>query len=674
MPVLIGLLGPLALRVNGREVPLGPPRRRAVLGYLACRAGSTTTRHDVVDAVWGERAPTSVVGNLHTHVSELRRALGTGADDGARGLLRTVGSGYLLDVPEDAVDALRFQRLLGEADRAGRDGERSRALDTWRAAFALWRGTPLADVDAPYAEAERTRLDRLRVVAAERFTEALLASGERAEALAVVTPVSDEHPLDQRLAALRVRALAAGERRGEAAAHFRRTRDLVIAELGIDPDPVLRRAHAELLVAERVPATDRTAVTRLPDAPAGFTGRETELRTLEDRCARAGHERLTVCVVGGPPAVGKTSFALRLAHRVRGHFPDGAHFLPMDGSAAGLGPREAILAVLDAVGGGPDPVPDDLDELVGAYRSRLAGRKVLLVLDDARGVGQIRPLLPTGSGSMVLVTSGSRLSGLSARDGALRVSLGPLPDDEALGLIGALIGEPRDDAERAAVTELVGLCAGHPLALRLAAEGVLAARPCGLPDFLSGLRDGRNGLRVLDAVRAGGGLIKALTRPLRDLGPDPAELLALLSAQPCTTLTAPAAAALAGWEVLRTRRALDALADGYLADWGPRGRYRLEGWSRCYSALHAEGAFTDDVPRQAELRLVAWYARAVRVARSLVDGRAPTGDDADAVPFAGPAEALDWSTLERDNLVLLARRAAELGAEDAARALERGVR
>ncbi|MGM1060050.1 BTAD domain-containing putative transcriptional regulator [Saccharothrix sp. Mg75] len=617
--VLIGLLGPPVLRVGGRDVSLGPPRQRAVLGFLALHAGRAVSRDDLVDAVWGQDAPASVVGNLHTHVSALRRTLR--AVTGGSGPLVTLGTGYLLDVADDAVDALRFEHLLRSADHAWRGGDPTGAHARWRQALSLWRGTPLTGLAAPYAEGERTRLTRALVSGAGAFAEALLASGAAEDALAVVGPVGDEHPSDQRLAAVRVRALAAAGRHAQAAVLFERTRDLLGSELGLDPSPDLLRTH-EAVALSRPPSR-----TRLPAEPAGFTGRTRDAAAVEDWWASANGERLAVCAVDGPPGAGKTALALHVAHRLGDRFRDGAHLLDLSGRSD---PGAAVTSLLDVFGGAPDPVPPDLDELAGAYRSRLATRQVLLVLDGARSAEQVRPLLAGGPGSLVVVTSRFRLGGLSARDGALGLSLGGLDVEAAAALLGRA---PADAAE------LTRLCAGNPLALRLAAtrdhEGLVTA-----------LGDDATRLRVLDG-EDGGPLTTAFTRIADDLDADPAELLALLGAQPCRALTAAAAGALTGWPVPRARRALDALAVAHLADWEPGGGYGQHALARSLSVLRSRSALTATDRDAAERRLIEWYAEATR--------RVP---DATALPAR-----------EHDNLALLSARAEARGDHATARAL-----
>lgn len=410
-PIEIEVLGTTRLRVHGRFIDVGRPRRRAVLGFLAARAGTTVSQDELVDAVWGERPPGSAVGNLHSYISELRRSFEPVQ------ALATTGKGYRLEVPDGAVDALRLAERTDAAARLTHDGRVADALVAWREALAAWRGTPFADIDAPFADAERERLGNVRLLAIEGYAETLLREGHGESAVALLAKAVAEQPLHERLAELFLHALHSTGRREQALRHFAATTAQLADELGLDPSPRLTRMH------ERVSTDDPSL---LPARTPAFTGREDELDRLDARFEHAlrapAEGQVLVHAVDGPAGSGKTALALEFAHRVARRFPDGCLYLDLRGSRPDvLATSDALARLLAALG--VDPPAQDSAGGAASYRSHLAGRRVLLVLDDAERASQVRPLLPGSGGSAVLVTSREPLTGLVARDGAHRLAL-----------------------------------------------------------------------------------------------------------------------------------------------------------------------------------------------------------------------------------------------------------
>ncbi|OLR92186.1 AfsR/SARP family transcriptional regulator, partial [Actinokineospora bangkokensis] len=656
--IRVDLLGPLRLRVGAAEVAAGPPRQRALLGFLAASVGRTVSRDDLVDAVWGEAPPASAPRNAQTYVSGLRRLL---REHAAPAVLVTAGTGYRLELPDSAVDTRRAQLLLDDAAalvRAGRGGE---SVGTWRSALRLWQGTPFADVAAPYVAAERGRLTALRLTGVEGLASALLAAGRAEEAAAVLAEATAEHPLHERLIELTMRAFQQLGRTGDALALYTRTSTALADRLGLDLTPGLRALHAELL-ADRGRATPAERHPGLPKR-GGFRGRAAELAGLTARLdAHRDAGRPLIFAVDGPPGVGKTAFAVELAHRVRDRFPDGAHFLNLRGHRPDrdpMTPEQALRQLLGALG--VDAGDRAQDEQAAAYRSALAGKRALVVLDDAIRVEQVRPLLPGTGGSLVLVTSRIRLAGLAARDGAVRVPLSPLPDEDARHLLADVL-----DADPAVLAELAALCGNLPLALTLTAARA-QADPAGL---VAELRTHRE--RLLgdeDGLRA------VFSWSLAGLSARARELFALLGLHPGGAVTPPVAGALLDVPVPVARKLLDELATASLLDWGRKRTYRAHDLVRLYSTDLATG-LPPGARAAAEDRLFRFALHTARAAhrrafplRGLPGERFPAALEHAPVPplaFADEREALAWYEAERESLADLVRRAAARGRDDVA--------
>ncbi len=498
-PLRIQLLGPVRVWRDGQEVPLGPPKQRAVLALLASRAGEVVGVDHIIDALWDGDIPQTATNGVHTYVAGLRRALEPGRGRRAAGsILTSVSGGYCLRMDPEQVDATLFARRHARARRARTGGSPDEAVRRYEEALALWHGDAYSGVPGPFAAVERTRLRDLRLTAVEEWAADMLEAGRHAEAVTELSAAVEEEPLREKLRWLLMLTLYRSGRQAHALTVYTETRRLLNRELGIEPGAELRSLHQQILAGHprlgrgggpAVPprtarpasaAPDLSRPVQLPPLARGFVGRTEELDQLAELLddERGGYGASTpIAVVDGPPGVGKTAFVLELAHRLLDRFPDGQLYVDLCGTGRQGRPltaSDALEQLLASLGVERSRMPADVAGRTTLYRSLLHGRRMLVVLDEALGADQLRPLIPRGS-SCVLATSRQRFSGLAARDGAHVLTMGPLADHDAATLLTSLCGGRLRGQETAAV-RLVRLCGGLPLALRIAAEE-LAANP-----------------------------------------------------------------------------------------------------------------------------------------------------------------------------------------------------
>ncbi|HYW23941.1 MAG TPA: AfsR/SARP family transcriptional regulator [Terriglobales bacterium] len=473
------MLGPLRVRGSGGWVRIAAEQPRVVLAVLLEEAGRAVSTDRLIDAVWEDRPPRTAANTVAAYVLRLRRLIGGDA-------FITRGRGYELSVGDDDVDALVFERALAAARRDLHAGRLECGAVRLAGALALWtRSEPaLADVPSrPALEARVAHLELLRHGAAEEHTAVLLDLGRHAEVVDDLYRLAAEQPLRERRWELLMTALQRCDRRADALAAYARARKVLSAELGVEPDARLRHLHEAILAGQRaarpVAAERPLAVpAQLPADVSGFTGRARELEALDAMLAAADGPAgaAAVCAVAGAAGVGKTALAVHWSHRVAARFSDGQLYANLRGHATPTRPIEALARFLRALGVPGERVPADVDEAGALFRSVVAGRRMLILLDDARDAEQVRPLLPGSPECLTLVTSRDRLGGLIARDGARPLALAALADGEAHRLLATLLGATRVAAEPRATAEVARLCGNLPLALRLAAAD-LAIHP-----------------------------------------------------------------------------------------------------------------------------------------------------------------------------------------------------
>ncbi|MCO1656102.1 BTAD domain-containing putative transcriptional regulator [Pseudonocardia humida] len=673
----LAVLGPLAVHRAGAPAPAGPLNQRCLLGLLAVRAGQVVSLEEIIDVLWGEHPPATCRNLVHVHLSRLRRLLRTP--------ITGVGGGYRLAVDGDRLDLLRFDELTARA-RAARDTDPESALDLFARALTCWRGPVLADLTA------RLRQHPAVVAVSQRRLAAVLAHADTAIALRRYEPAAQrlrelvhEEPLHEGAYARLVLAMAGSGQRAAALELFAELRARLVDELGVEPGIELREAQARVLRGDLPTGgpdhrslADRAAPpppAQLPADVAGFTGRAEQTARLDrllPSTTAEGAGAVVVAVIAGMAGVGKTALAVHWAHRVAARFDAGQLYVDLQGhsSRSPLRPLQALAGLLRALGVPADEVPVEPAEAATLYRSLVARKRVLVVLDNAADAEQVRPLLPGSAGSVVVVTSRDRLTGLVATHGARPLPLGVLAVEDAVELIARVLGESGVTAEPAACAELARACGLLPLALRIAAANVLAGPERSITGYLAGLRSGDRltGLAVEGdphtAVRA------AFDHSYTRLDPDGRRLLRLLSLTPGPGTSGSAAAALSGWTSARTTRLLGLLAEAHLVEPRGPGRYGLHDLLRLYARERADA---EDGPAECGAalgRLLDWYLRTTdRAARLLYPGmmRLPIGPDeagsAGAPPagFADGAGASSWLDAERADLTAAVEHAAEHG-------------
>ncbi len=451
------LLGPVVVRCGGVAVPVPRGRQRAVLALLLLNAGRVVSVGEIAETLWGPAPPPSASATVRNYVKRLRRGLGNA--DQARIVTRSPG--YMIRVDPGELDVSRFEVLLDGARNSARGGSWEAAADQARAALALWRGGPLADVESEaLALREVPRLAELRLQAAELRADAELRLGRHGVVVAELERMTAAHPLREHLHALLMLALYRDGRQAEALAAYQHARRVVVDERGTEPGAELRELHRQLLTtgpvlpglesgllppgdARLAGARPRPAVPReLPGPVRQFVGRAAELAELTGMLERAAQRprTLVISAIAGMPGVGKTALAMQWAHQVADRFPDGQLHVNLRGYDPGqpMSATDALAGFLRSLGVAEQDIPAEAGERAARYRSLLAGRRMLIMIDNAGDVEQVRPLLPGSPSCVAVVTSRDALAGLVARDGARRLDLGLLPPAEAVGLLRAL--------------------------------------------------------------------------------------------------------------------------------------------------------------------------------------------------------------------------------------------
>jgi DNA-binding SARP family transcriptional activator/tetratricopeptide (TPR) repeat protein len=711
MPLRVGVLGPVTAWHDEREVTAGQPRQLAVLGVLALRANRVVSRGELVDAVWGEQPPASAEGGIYTYIAGLRRVLepdrplrGPGRSRRApASVLVTAGGGYMLRLPPGSLDADCFEHLLGQVRALRARGDQAGAARAVDEALALWRGPAFAGVPGPFAEAERQRLGELRTAAAEERADLLLAQGRPTEAVAELTVLAAEYPLRERARGLLMVGLYRCGRQAEALQVFRDVRDRLADELGIDPSAELTNIHQQVLsmnpkldgppeappppvAAGSAPPPEAPheapAPAQVPPEAAGFAGRATELVWLhgmlpsnDGECAdgRAGDSEPAVAIVVGTAGVGKTTLAIRFARQVAPHFPDGQLYVNLRGfdpSGAPADPETALRGFFEALGVPARRVPASLEQQTALFRSLLDGKRMLLLLDNARSTEQVRPLLPGSPGCMVLITSRSQLTGLVAAEGARPLPLDLLSSAEALEFFTRRMGADRITAEPAAATELIEQSARLPLALSVTCARAVTRPGVALTDLAAELRDARGRLDALETDDVSTDLRAVFSWSYHRLSPPAARMFRLLGLHPGPDISAAAAASLAGTTLPAARAALAELTGASLLVEDRCGRFGCHELLRAYAAERAAADETADHREKTLGRLLDHYVRTARAGCArLYPGRSqvqPSPEKPHVTPeeFKTYEAVLEWYSAENRVLRAVHAMAFETGHDD----------
>ena len=687
----LAVLGPLHIGTEDAEIAVPAAKQRAVLAALLVRANQVVSFGELAENVWDGAPPPTARVTLRNYVKCLRRLLGPA--DGTRIITRDPG--YLLRVREDEADLLRFGSLSRQGAEAMQAADWPQAAGILAEALALWRGEPLADIPSDMLRRDAgPRLEQLRLQTLEWRVDADLNLGRHANLVLELQALAAEQPLRERFHAQLMLALYGCGRPAEALAAYDRARKLLVGQLGVEPGPELRDLHMRILRADedlaaggRITATsagpdrllgtvgagEATAVVprQLPTSARHFAGRVQELDTLTAVADSADGAAgvVAACAINGPAGVGKTALAIRFAHQVADRFPDGQLYVNLRGfGPAGppVSPAEAIGGFLGALGVEPMRIPSDLPGQAALYRSLLAGRRVLIVLDNARDSSQVRPLLPGSHGCLVIVTSRSQLISMVAIEGAHPVPLDLFTISESRELLARHLGAGRIAAEPAAAQDIAQLCARLPLALSVAAARAGSRPRLPLAAAAAELRSARSRLDALGGQDPLADSRTVFSWSYLQLEAPAARVFRLLGIHPGPDISASAAASMAGIPRDEAHRILDELAGVHLAAEGTPGRFTLHDLTRAYAA---ELAWSHDDVRTGARRYLDHYLQSAYAANRILAAR-----DAITLPPAAagvvPEEAADarqaqaWFLAEHRVLLAAAKHAAELGFDD----------
>ncbi len=648
------LLGPLRCWRGDVEIGLGGVKQQTVLAMLLLEPNRPVAVDRIVRTVWDLRPPPSATHVVQTYISRLRALLDLGR------ALTSTDAGYLLRLDPAQLDTTLFDHHL--------------ASGQIEAALALWRGEPLGGLSGETIDLARQRFTEQHLAALELRVKVDLDSGRHGEAIAELSQLAKEYPLRERLWALLMLALYRADRQAEALQTYASARALLVEELGVEPGAALTSMHQRILnadpslVLDAPAATDSRKWTPRNDLPADiadFTGREAELQRMLAVLPTVQSRAPVVLAIDGMAGVGKSTLAVHIAHHLTGQYPDSQVFLDLHAHSEARDPVEpqaALDLLLRAFGVPGEEIPADMDGRAARWRAELAGRRVLLVLDNAGSAAQVRPLLPGTAGCLTLVTSRRRLADLDSTD---VFSLEALEPADAATLFGRILGTQRDAADPGDVAEVVGLCDRLPLAIRIAAAR-LRARPAWTVQHLAQrLRDRQSVLTELAVGDRSVAASLALSYP--QLTEAQQRLFRLLGLAIGQDFDAYLAAAAAGLPVGRTERLLEDLLDAHLLQLPTPGRYRFHDLLFQYAHTAAQETDPPAARRDAIGRMLGHYVYTASVAVDVIFPGTrhrrprPAAPDGEIPPLDTAAAARAWLDTERQNLLAATRQAAEHG-------------
>ncbi|MEU6659961.1 BTAD domain-containing putative transcriptional regulator [Streptomyces sp. NPDC046821] len=629
------------------EIVPGSPRQRAVLALLLVDVNRPLSLDTLVERIWGASPPRQASATLYSYISRLRALRVTPAEQEAWDIVRTP-AGYVLRTDERHLDLVRFRTLVGQA----RTGPPEEARGRYEDALAVWRGRPFAGLRSEWLDGYRLTLEAEHLGVRLEFNELLLAEGRHADLVQPLAALSAAHPLDERIAHQHILALYRSGQPAAALAAYEQLRSLLADELGTDPGTRLQELHQRMLVSDdellAVTVTPGRAVQdtepsprvprQLPASPTGFIGRDDALKLLDEQAVSHADENTpTVSVIGGMGGIGKTWLALRWAHEHGDEFPDGQLYAQLNGFSPGAEParpHDVLHAFLVALGAVEHEMPADTEGRAALYRTLVARRRILVLLDNARDSAQVLPLLPGSPGCLTLVTSRNRLSGLKVRSGAGSVDLGVLPDMESSRLFARRMGTARAAAEPA-MRDIVRSCAGLPLALDIAAAHAVGLPVDALDDLAQELRDPSTRLDALDAGDVSTNLRVLFSASHHALDPESAHVFRLMGLSPLQDIALPALAHLVERTPAQTRRALRVLQEACLVRQHLPGRYHMHDLVRLYAEEQAAG-LPAEVRDQLTRRLVDFYVETAHAAHRVLD---PHRSTEDPLPTRSPESA-----------------------------------
>ncbi|MEU7145200.1 BTAD domain-containing putative transcriptional regulator [Nocardia sp. NPDC046473] len=655
------VLGEVRAWRGEQPLPLGPPQRRAVLAALLLRAGSAVTAAELVEGIWGARPVPRAIAALRTHVAQLRRTLEP--DRVARGpatMLVSIGDGYALRIPPGSTDVAEVERLVAAAGHL-RDRQPAAARANLVAALGKWQGTALSGLPGPFAERQRSRLEQWRLAILEDRLALDIETGHSSDAVAELGALIEEYPLRERFRALLMTALYHCGRQSDALDAYGQARRALVDGVGVEPGPELTVLHERILrgavpaIGEsRTPVEHGTepAPAQLPPDIADFTGRERLVDDLAAQLTDAG-SAVAISAVGGMGGVGKTTLALHVAHRVRDRFPDGQLYANLHGVDPVPAPSGTVLgSFLRALGIAEGDLPSTVDERAAELRTRLSGKRILMVLDNARDYAQVAPLL---AGSAVLITSRSALTELPA---VTRTRLDVLETAEAMALLVRILGAERVAAEASSAREVVAHCGLLPLAVRIAGAR-LAVRPqWTIASFADRLADEKRRLTVL---KTGELAVEAVFRlGYGQLSDAQAKAFRTLALVQVPDLSIDGIAAILGISPLDAEEVCESLVDLSLLETTAPGRYRFHDLLRLFAREVA-----DEDEAAVLVRVLDYHLASAKNLLSAIDYSNTTRLlVATTVPgraFDSGSEGQAWNDIERPVVIALHQQAARVG-------------
>ncbi len=701
--VELRLLGPLELVVDGHAADLGGPRGRIVLAMLALNPGRTIPVERLADAIWGTSPPHTARSQIQTCISGLRKLFGSA---GLPDAIQTHPAGYVLRVPAESLDTEQFGSLVAQAKADDEQGQTAEAAIALRAALALWRGPVLTDVPSDLVQRSVVLLGERRLAAAEKRLRLELALGRHREVCGEIQALVTEHPLREDLYQLLMLALYRSQRQADALEVSRKARATFVEELGLEPGAELQ--DLERAILNRDPALDLLEVPRsepgprqeralgpregravrmasepgliprqLPASVGDFTGRDSQIAEIMqlmsvDAGPALAPYAVRIAAISGKGGVGKSALAVRVTHELDVLFPDGQLYASFSAPENDWETAEVLARFVRALGTSGPAVPPNLQERIELYRSMLAGRRVLVVLDDVTSESQVLPFLPGSPTCAVITTSRVRLAGLP---GAHWVNLDMFDADTSLDLLSKIIGAERVRAERDAAVELVNLCEGLPLALRITGAR-LASRPhWSIQALVERLRDGTSRLDQFAHQRLD--LRSNIALSYRALGERARRLFRLFALVQAADFPGWTAAALLNTSLTDAEDVLESLVEAQLLNAvsypGMRQpRYGFHDLIREYAREQLRESETDASRREVLGRLLGtWLALAEDAHRkeyggdyTILHGQAvrwrPTGGrTADII--GRPA---DWWESERSSLTWAVKEAAAAGMDE----------
>lgn len=677
-PLRFAVLGAMLVHRDGREVSAGPPQQQAMLAYLLLHSGRTVSARQIVDAVWESPPAGGGIRTLRTYAWRLRRLLEP--DPSQPRVLVSHGDGYRFLVPPDALDVAQAESLIRRAATVRGQGNLKGACELLTEALDRWRGEPLAGVPGPFAGMQRDRLGELRLVALEEQLDLRLRLEGEMFATSALTELTAAHPLRERPHGLLMRALQLAGRQADALAVYTRFRRRIVDELGVEPGPELAAVHAAVLAGETgvdrgepgetVGASENppggakpvgTALPvprQLPPTLPDFVGRTAGLDRLLALLTEPGRTTPAVVAVAGMGGIGKTSLALRAAHRVRSAYPDGQLHADLGGEGEHpAGPSTVLAGFLTSLGIAPEAVPERLEDRRTLLRSLLDGRRVLLVLDNVRDAAQVRDMIPSSAECGVILTTRAVPVGLPL---TAHLALDAFTPGEAIGLLSAVIGADRVAAEPDQARRLVEACGLLPLAVRIVANR-LSARPGWTIGALADRVD--NERRRLSELRVGGLAIGAVFElSYQQLTLAQALAFRLLSVPGAATVSLDSAAALLGAPEATAELLLESLVDAALLESPEPGRYHYHSLVRVYAAQRAAERPEEETDVALRALLEHLLATSCAALAHVVPGD-PVANLVGPLPvpgltFADIHGARTWANEEFDIVTAVARRAA----------------